>query len=451
MKKVEKWSLGYAFLKPIVQLVHRLIYKEFHVIGRNNIPKDKPVIFAPNHQNGLMDDMVIVTTAPGQSVFLGRADIFKNWLIRAFLNFVKIIPIYRIRDGKDSLQKNAETFMRTIEILKSNTNICLYPEGAQVGKRSMLQHKKAIPRIVFMAHEKLDEAIDIQIVPVGLTFSKYYKFRRSLIVWYGEPISTKDYCELYDKEGERNATIALRERLHNEIASLIVNIPESEITDVYEGAFRLIRPEIYKQQNLKKNEVGALKADRYFTSKLHDAFEKNEKDKEIICAKQREFNQLLTQLKLKRTVVQYNKYPVSKSVFILIYAIITLPLTLVGTIVNGWLFYLTQYPHRKKIKDYTFWSTISFGAGLVGFLIYDIILWVIIAQFVPVWIAYFIVFGISLAGVLAWDVKEKLVELLNGIRYNRLQKSTNSAFQKMMQLKRELVNIYTKMLDSLEY
>ncbi len=446
MKKVEKWSLGYAFLKPFIQLAHRLVYKEFHVIGRKNIPRDQPVIFAPNHQNGLMDDMVIVTTAPGQTVFLGRADIFKNWLISAFLNFVKIIPIYRIRDGKDALQKNAETFKRTIEILNSKTNICLYPEGAQIGKRSMLPHKKAIPRIVFMAHDHLKDSIDIQIVPVGLTFSSYYKFRRRLVVQYGKPISTKEYCELYQKEGERNATVALKEKLHDEISSLIVDISEPEIADVFEGAFRIIRLRIFEKLNLQKNEKNALKADRYFMPKLHEHFDKNPELKEEICKKQKEFNRLRNQLKLKHSIVQLNSYPISKVVLISIFAILTLPITLLGAIVNGWLFYLTQYPVRKKVKDYTFWSTISFGTGVMAFLIYDTILWIIIAQFFSVWIAYFIVFGISLAGVLAWDVKEKLLEMANGLRYNKLQKSSNSTFQKMQQIKQELIQSYSQLL-----
>ena len=409
MRNVEKWSLTYEVLRPFVRLAHRLIHKEFHVIGRSNIPKDKPVVFAPNHQNGLMDDMVIVTTAPGQTVFLGRADIFKSKIIRVFLKFVKIIPIYRIRDGKEALKKNEETFYRTIEIMNSNTNICLYPEAAQIGKRSMLPHKKAIPRIVFKAHDLQKNEVDIQIVPVGLTFSSYFKFRRNLVVQYGKPISSKEYCKIYAEEGEHAATNALKSRIYNEIESLIVNIPEAELTDVYESAFRIIRPTIFKKLGLKKNAVGKLEADQLFTQKLHEQFKNDTDKKDEIVSKQREFERLRKKLKLKSSILQKKKFTFNNSLLTILVALITLPITLMGAIINGWLFYLTQYPIRKKIKDYTFWSTISWGAGLVGFLIYDILLWILLSYLLHsiLW-AYVAVFAISIAGIIAWDVKEKI-------------------------------------------
>lgn len=443
MKNVEKWSLTYAILRPFVQLAHRLFYKEFHVIGRNNIPKDKPVIFAPNHMNGLMDDMIIVNTAPGQTVFVGRADIFKKKLIASFLNFIKIIPIYRIRDGKDSLKKNKKTFNKIVEILKHNTNICLYPEAGQIGKRSMLTHKKAIPRIVFLAHETLKESLDIQIIPVGITFSHLYKYRSNLVVQYGKPISTQAYCEIFDKEGVHRATIALREKIRDEISALTVDIPDAEICDVYESAFRLVRKEFFRRMNLKNSEKSALQADRYFAQKLNEAFETDSDKRQDIVEQQRQYESIRSKLKLHGSTLQYDRFPLGKTIATLLLTIVTLPITLVGAALNGWLFYLTHYSFRKKVKDYTFWSTISWGASLVGFLVYNLILWTILSFIVKsVFLAFAIVLAISLSGVIAWDVKEKAAKMLNGWKYNKLLKSSNQQFNRLIKLKKELQNIY---------
>jgi len=49
--KYEKWSPGYSIFRIYVKLAHRLVYKNITVTGLENIPGNKPVIFAPNHQN----------------------------------------------------------------------------------------------------------------------------------------------------------------------------------------------------------------------------------------------------------------------------------------------------------------------------------------------------------------------------------------------------------------
>ena len=48
--KYEKWSLGYALFKPYVYFAHWLVHKKIIVNGKKNLPKDKPIVFAPNHQ-----------------------------------------------------------------------------------------------------------------------------------------------------------------------------------------------------------------------------------------------------------------------------------------------------------------------------------------------------------------------------------------------------------------
>jgi 1-acyl-sn-glycerol-3-phosphate acyltransferase len=57
--KYEEWSLGYWFLKQYVRFASWLIHKKTLVVGKENIPKDKPLIFAPNHQNALSDPMAV--------------------------------------------------------------------------------------------------------------------------------------------------------------------------------------------------------------------------------------------------------------------------------------------------------------------------------------------------------------------------------------------------------
>lgn len=73
---MKRWSPGYAALKSYITLVHRIYYKKVFVQGKENIPANKPVIFAPNHQNALMDALAVISTVNKQPVFLARADMF---------------------------------------------------------------------------------------------------------------------------------------------------------------------------------------------------------------------------------------------------------------------------------------------------------------------------------------------------------------------------------------
>ena len=92
-------SKRYGVLKQITGFIHHLFYRRIFVHGIENIPTDKPVIFAPNHQNALMDPLIILYTTPFQTYFLARADIFKRPMLRKLFTFFKMLPVYRIRDG----------------------------------------------------------------------------------------------------------------------------------------------------------------------------------------------------------------------------------------------------------------------------------------------------------------------------------------------------------------
>src|SRR5450759_1753161 len=190
---MKNWSTGYEIIRSYVRFAFWLSHKKIVVTGRHHIPKGKPIIFAPNHQNALMDPLAIACTNPYQTVWLARADLFKSKIAQSILKYLKLLPVYRIRDGKDNLSNNEHIFNQVIHILENKQTIALFPEAAHSGKRQMLPHKKAIPRIALEAEDKNDFSLDLQIVPVGIYYNHYWKFNRSVIVQYGRPVRVDDY------------------------------------------------------------------------------------------------------------------------------------------------------------------------------------------------------------------------------------------------------------------
>ena len=99
-ENIEKYSAFYAIVKSVANFWHnKVFYRKVIIVGRENINPEDHLIYAPNHQNALMDALAVLFTQKGQLVFLARADIFKRNFLASILYFLKILPVYRIRDG----------------------------------------------------------------------------------------------------------------------------------------------------------------------------------------------------------------------------------------------------------------------------------------------------------------------------------------------------------------
>src|SRR5450759_3252830 len=227
-ENIEKYSARYALLKSVAGFWHNTVfYRKVIVLGRENINPDHHLIFAPNHQNALMDALAVLFTHKGQAIFLAGADIFKRKTIAAFLSFLKILPVYRIRDGFSSLRGNDEIFHKTIDVLKNKNGLVILPEGEHVGFRRLRQLKKGICRVAFQSDEATGFNLKIKIIPVGLEFSNYSRFRQVLTVVYGKPIEVSEFHALY-KESPEKALNELRAKLSNEMKNNMVHIESEE-------------------------------------------------------------------------------------------------------------------------------------------------------------------------------------------------------------------------------
>lgn len=59
-KKIQDYNRWYHLLRRYVDFVLRLSYRSIRYVGRENIPQDGAVIYAPNHTNALMDALVVL-------------------------------------------------------------------------------------------------------------------------------------------------------------------------------------------------------------------------------------------------------------------------------------------------------------------------------------------------------------------------------------------------------
>jgi 1-acyl-sn-glycerol-3-phosphate acyltransferase len=215
----------YWVLKHIILFGLHCYHRKIRVYGLEDIPKNKPVLFLPNHQNALIDVLLIAVDCNRKPYFLARSDVFGRSVLDSLFKYVRMIPIYRIRDGRSTLSKNDAVFDTCARVLAQGEAIVMFPEGNHSLKRSVRPLSKGFTRVLFRAAE-LSPQLDIQIIPVGVNYSNAEKFPSSAAVYFGEPIP---FQTLYDKEDLPGSAVRIRNVVAMRLKTLTTHIsPEQD-------------------------------------------------------------------------------------------------------------------------------------------------------------------------------------------------------------------------------
>lgn len=170
-------------------------HKKITVFGTENIPQKGALLFIPNHQNALVDAILIPTTNPRNIHFLTRAAVFKNDKIAKLLSTLNMLPVYRIRDGISTVENNLAIFEKCFKFLKNGKAIEIFAEGEHHLDRRILPLKKGFARIILGTLQKYPD-LQIQIVPVGINFDSHLSFPSSVSIYYGKPINANKYINI---------------------------------------------------------------------------------------------------------------------------------------------------------------------------------------------------------------------------------------------------------------
>jgi 1-acyl-sn-glycerol-3-phosphate acyltransferase len=437
--KYEKWSLGYWLLKQYIIFTDWLIQKKTVITGREKIPKNKSIVFAPNHQNALSDPMAVLLNTKFQPVWLARADIFgKSKLTDSILKFLKIMPVYRLRDGKENLEKNEQTFGDSIRVLENNFALALFPEAAHSAKRQMLVHKKAVPRIVFMAEEKTGNQLDIQIIPTGIYYSHYWKFNRTLIVNFGNPIPVKNFMELY-AQNQNAAIIALKTSIYEAILPLVIEIKSKK----YYKQFELLR-NIYGRQFLKLQQkrysiLNLFRSDQKLVHLLDEMEAGKSEELEVIIPMVNSYNGSLKGYRLRHWLIDGKKNHFTAVVLNSLLLLAGTPLFLFGFLFNAIPFFLIDQFVRKKVKDKSFWSSFFLVAGIVIFPLFYLLELSALAWLIPgFWLKIIFLVSLPFTGKLAFNWYILFRKTTGRFRILRLKWGNPEKYHRLIKEKEQL-------------
>jgi len=162
--------IWYKTVRFYVKLALLSYFKKIQVYGFENIPKKQPILFVSNHRNGLIDPILIAISSGRVHNFLTRASAFKNPVASFLLRSIKMLPIYRIRDGIDSIQRNQAVFEACYTAFDKKESVVIFPEGNHGLYRRLRPLSKGFTRIAFGYMDKYAKE-NLLIVPVGINYS----------------------------------------------------------------------------------------------------------------------------------------------------------------------------------------------------------------------------------------------------------------------------------------
>ncbi|MCW1953779.1 MAG: 1-acyl-sn-glycerol-3-phosphate acyltransferase [Flavobacteriia bacterium] len=174
-------------IKSIVRAGLWCYFKEVRIQGFSKEAHGKSVIYMANHQNALLDALLIAAHTHRKTTFITRSDVFKNPLIGAFLKYIGMLPIYRFRDGVDTLKKNQPIFEQCGSILDQQESILIFPEGNHGFQRKLRPLKKGFLQLL-SERWKLGTA-PVYMYPIGLNYQELTQFPDRVSVIFGSPFA----------------------------------------------------------------------------------------------------------------------------------------------------------------------------------------------------------------------------------------------------------------------
>ena len=187
--KVEKWNYASDLIAlRLVQWAFKVMIwiagTKAIVIGEENVPKDQPVLYIPNHKSSF-DILLLYSRVPGLTGFVSKDSMGKFYLLRDWMKKLHCLFLNR-----ENPREGLKTILQGIENIKNGISMCIFPEGTRNKTDEMMAFKEG--------SLKMAEKTGCLIIPVALTntaeiFENHMPWIRpcKVVIEYGTPIDPK--------------------------------------------------------------------------------------------------------------------------------------------------------------------------------------------------------------------------------------------------------------------
>lgn len=166
------------------------------IISINNkvsLKEKGPLILAANHPNSFLDAIIMASLFRQPIYSLARGDAFASRFITRLLNSFHMLPVYRITEGVENLENNYDTFDKVRELLKQNKTVLIFSEGRCTNEWHLRPLKKGTARLAISAWKN---GIPVRVLPVGINYSSFRSFGKSLDLRFGNTMTVEMFSDL---------------------------------------------------------------------------------------------------------------------------------------------------------------------------------------------------------------------------------------------------------------
>ncbi|MCD2492209.1 1-acyl-sn-glycerol-3-phosphate acyltransferase [Lacrimispora sp. NSJ-141] len=178
--KSSLWLVQRAF-----DIIIWLAGTKIEVIGRENVPADRPVLYVGNHRS-FFDIVIGYRLIKGEAGFVAKKEMEKIWFLSNWMKNLHCLFLDR-----DNIKEGLKTILTGIDYVKKGISIWIFPEGTRNKGKGMLEFKEGSMKIA--------EKSGCPIIPVAMTgtaeiFENHFPWvkKSHVTVTFGEPIEIKD-------------------------------------------------------------------------------------------------------------------------------------------------------------------------------------------------------------------------------------------------------------------
>ncbi len=228
MPNEKKTSIRYSILRQWIKLGLHVYFRDIEVVGKEKVPAKGPVIFAVNHPNTVLDALLTACFSPRKPWFMARGDVFNNKFLAGLFRVMRMLPVFREKDGTAAVKKNTEVFSLASRIIAKGDSLILFPEGSHNRQWKIRDLRRGLSRI---AQESVERNPELMVVPVGITyFDPMYSFS-DVLIQFGDPILAKDFLTKDDHPVQQQN--ALIKEVGKQLEELTLHIGNADYEDIY--------------------------------------------------------------------------------------------------------------------------------------------------------------------------------------------------------------------------
>jgi 1-acyl-sn-glycerol-3-phosphate acyltransferase len=166
----------YSLLRWITGIALHWFYNDIRIVGAENIPVTAPLLIAVNHQNALVDSLIVGWLVPRPIAMTAKATLTDNPFIASLFRILNVVPLRRVSDEvrkQNGLpidrSRNVQAFAEIFNLLERDGALLIFPEGKSHNEAGLEPLKTGLARVALQARDE-HGITGLGILPIGLVF-----------------------------------------------------------------------------------------------------------------------------------------------------------------------------------------------------------------------------------------------------------------------------------------